>query len=527
MKTKAKIAGFIIVVLIAALIIIRFFVSGKFTNNEQQMEQATINIQNKEKDIRQPAVAGQFYPENKEELEAMINEYLAEVKTQNFQGVIQQIIVPHAGYIYSGKVAAYGFNQLKNAKFKRAVIIGRSHNNLFSGVAADDHSVWLTPLGKVKVDKDFINLLKSTTLTVFIDSTPHEEEHSLEVMVPFLIKTLGPEIKIVPLLFGDNREEDISALGQALGKILDKSTVIIISSDLSHYPTYSDAQNLDQKTIAAILENDVSKFQKKIAELESLGIKQVATLACAEPAIAAGLVLAKNLGFKSHLLKYANSGDYFPESKDRVVGYAAIAFENPNFDKLEEDILSAFKRELNKEEQKIALKIARQTLEAAFEKKDYNYEPEINSYPIFRIPRGAFVTLRKDGKLRGCIGAFEPKESLAEVIKEMALSAAFHDPRFLPLTQEELDKVKIEISVLSPREKINNPDAIELGKHGVYIQRGTNSGTFLPQVATEEGWGKETFLNNLCKEKAGLEEGCWKDSSTDLYIFTAQIFEEE
>jgi hypothetical protein len=526
MKTKTKIAGLIIAALVVILVIIQFFVSAKFRNEEHQLGEA-VNIQNEEKDIRQSAVAGQFYPENKEELEAMLDNYLAEAKAQNFKGVTQQIIVPHAGYVYSGKVAAYGFSQLKGAKFKRAVIIGRSHNDFFSGVAADGHAAWSTPAGEVKVDKDFINLLKSSAPMVFINSAYHEKEHSLEIMVPFLIKTLGPEIKIVPLLFGDNREEDISGLGQTLGKILDKSTAVIISSDLSHYPVYGDAQNLDQKTIAAILGNDALEFRKKIAELEGLGIRQVSTLACAEPAIAAGLVLAKSLGFKSRLLKYANSGDYFPELKDRVVGYAAIAFENPNFNKLGENILNTSKQELNKEEQKTALKIARETLEAAFEKKDYNYETEISPYPIFRTPRGAFVTLKEHGQLRGCIGAFEPEENLAEVIKDMALSAAFRDSRFLPLAQRELDEVKIEISVLSPREKITGPDAIEIGKDGVYLQKGSKSGTYLPQVATERGWDKETFLDSLCKEKAGLEDDCWKDSSTDLYVFTAQVFEEE
>lgn len=527
MKTKTKIVGLIIAVPVVVLVVIQFFTSGEFGNKEYQMGRVASVKNKKERDIRQPAVASQFYPGNKEELEVILDDYLAEAKVQNYEGTPQLLIVPHAGYVYSGKVAAYAFSQLRGAKFTRAVIIGRSHNDSFPGVAADDHSAWSTPLGQVKVDRDFINLLKNATPTVFIDSTPHEKEHSLEVAVPFLIKILGPEVKIVPLLFGDNKEEDILGLGEALKKILDKSTVIIISSDLSHYPIYSDAENLDKKTITAILGSDALQFRKKIAELESLGIKQVSTLACAEPAITAGLALAKSSGLKPHLLKYANSGDYSPELKDRVVGYAAIAFNNLNFDKLEENILDTAGRELNKEEQKIALKIARETLEAAFEKKDYNYELEIDSYSIFRTRRGAFVTLREHGQLRGCIGAFEPEEGLAEVIKSTALSAAFHDPRFLPLAEYELDGVEIEISVMSPREKIGSPDVIEIGKHGVYLQRGLRSGVYLPQVATEQGWDKETFLDSLCEEKAGLEEDCWKDSSTDLYTFTAQIFEEE
>ena len=183
-------------------------------------------------------------------------------------------------------------------------------------------------------------------------------------------------------------------------------------------------------------------------------------------------------------------------------------------------------QELNSTEQKAALKIARQTLAATFNQKPD--KPATGELPeIFSERRGAFVTLKKHGQLRGCIGIFEPDIPLSEVIKKMALSAAFEDTRFEPLRAKELTDVEIEISVLSPMTKINSPDEIKLGVHGVYIKKGRQSGVFLPQVATEMNWDKETFLNTLCEEKAGLPQNCWKDSSSELYIFTAQVFGEK
>lgn len=529
----------IIGAVVIALILVSFYIQYFHRKDrERRLEgpqsTSTISEGAKEEDIRQPAVAGQFYPADKQELSAAIDDYLKEAKLSKFQGTPQILISPHAGYIYSGKVAAYAFKQLEGSNFKRAILIGRSHQELFSEIVADSHKFWSTPLGNVAVDQEFINLLSNQTPVVKINSSPHDQEHSLEVLVPFLIKVLGQDVKIVPLLFGDEKEEAISALAEALEKTIDRSTVIVISSDLSHYPTYSDALTFDQKTIATILNTAGGvQFQQKVMELEQLNAAKVSTLACARPAIATSIALARKLDLEPHLLKYANSGDYFPETKNRVVGYAAIIFNNLRFNELPEAVESLASlaesrrasRELNIQEQKVALQIARQTLTAAFEKKDYQLQ--VSAYPIFQTKRGAFVTLRKHGQLRGCIGSFEPDQSLAEVIKSMALAAAFHDSRFLPLQKDELKEVEIEISVLSPRQKIASPDIIEAGKHGVYLQRGTKSGVYLPQVASEQGWDKETFLNSLCEEKTGLEKDCWRNGSADLYIFTAQIFEEE
>ncbi|MFH1187500.1 MAG: AmmeMemoRadiSam system protein A [bacterium] len=181
-------------------------------------------------------------------------------------------------------------------------------------------------------------------------------------------------------------------------------------------------------------------------------------------------------------------------------------------------------RELNNKEQNIALQIARQSIAAIFDNKDY--QPQVKDYPIFKTKRGVFVTLRKDGGLRGCIGTFDESKPLAQTIQEMAVSAAFADPRFNQLSAAELDEIKIEISVLSPMENIDDPGMIETGKHGVYVQKGSKGGVYLPQVASEEGWNREQFLSHLCEHKAGIGRDSWRDGSAQIYIFTAQVFQE-
>ncbi|MDD5146644.1 MAG: AmmeMemoRadiSam system protein B [Candidatus Pacebacteria bacterium] len=501
-----KITVFSLVAIVVSAVLFLFFYGqksgGSIMNTKHQSIKST---------MRPAAVAGQFYPDNSKALQQMVDSFLNQA-TSVSTSVPQIIIVPHAGYVYSGQVAAFGFRALQNSGYKRIILIGRSHQEYFDKVAADGNDVWQTPLGDLTVDKDFIDKLISSDSVVQINSEVHEGEHSLEVMLPFLIQTLGREIKIVPLLFGNDSSTTSFVLAEKIAPFIDKETVVVISTDLSHYPKYEDANYLDKQTIEAILTGESSKFIQKVRELEQLGKPNVATLACAEPAVVFGLALAKRLGLKAQLLKYANCGDYFAETKNRVVGYTAIGFYPEN----EAGALSV-------QEQEMALQIARKTLADAFDQK--NYEPESQA-PIFKEKRGVFVTLKKHEQLRGCIGNFNPPIGLAKNIQEMALSAAFNDPRFTPLEKSELKDLEIEISVLSPMQKTTDPNIIKVGKHGVYVKKGLRSGVFLPQVAIEQGWDREEFLDNLCEGKAGLPRTCWQDGSCDLYIFTAQVFHE-
>lgn len=183
---------------------------------------------------------------------------------------------------------------------------------------------------------------------------------------------------------------------------------------------------------------------------------------------------------------------------------------------------------LTKQEQTVALKLARQTLENAFDKNAFFIDDDYKNYEIFKEKRGVFVTLHKNGNLRGCVGLIEsPVIPLSEAIRQMALATAFNDSRFLPLVKDELERIKIEISVLTVPEKVKCLDEIELGKHGVIVKKGFQCGVFLPQVANETGWCKEKFLSELCSQKAGLSENYWQDRNADMYTFEAEVFREE
>jgi AmmeMemoRadiSam system protein A len=246
------------------------------------------------------------------------------------------------------------------------------------------------------------------------------------------------------------------------------------------------------------------------------GYSGLETPACGHEAIKVALRAGEILGIKNYQeIRYQNSGDTAGD-KTRVVGYAAIGGWQS---------LSSNKTYLDQDAQKEALKIARQTLEKYLSSKEI-LEIKVKSKVLLQ-KLGAFVTLRKNGQLRGCIGSFEPNEPLFRVIQKMAIAAATQDFRFPPVNPEELEDIKIEISVLTPKKKIDDWKKIRLGKDGVVIQKGDRSGTFLPQVATETGWNLEEFLSQLCSQKAGLSHDCYKDTDTNIYVFQAQVFEEE
>jgi hypothetical protein len=463
--------------------------------------------------VRESAVAGQFYEAGSDRLRADVAGFIRDAKPAA-GGQPAIIIVPHAGHAYSGPVAAYAFKEIIGSGYSRAVIIGRSHRGWFSGVAADGHDAWSTPVGEVAVDRDFIASLEAVDGSpVKTDSSAHEQEHSIEVQVPFIIETLGPEVKIVPLLFGSEDSGTAAKLADALSKIMDDLTVVIVSTDLSHYPKTEDAAKVDAETIGAILAGDPAGFAAKIKEIESGDTPQLDTAACAAVAVESGLGLAAKLNIKPRLLKYANSGQVVKETADRSVGYAAISFDLP---------AGAAPSELNEAEKEEAVQIVWDTLRASFKKEKFQPKP---SADIFTGHRGVFVTLKKSGQLRGCVGVFAPDQPLSDSIRDMALAAAFEDGRFEPLEEDELADIEPEISVLSPMARIYEPLLVEPGVHGVVVSNGRSRGVFLPQVATEQGWGREKFLSELCSQKAGLDSDCWKDSATEMEIFTAQVFD--
>jgi hypothetical protein len=492
---------------------------GLFKNMKKQNKEENIFTPSEvEGPIRKPAVAGTFYPGNADELNSMIDGFLQKAQLPKLDKYIRALIVPHAGYVYSGQVAAYTYKTLIGQNITRVIIIGNSHQEYFDGASIYPKGYFETPLGKIEIDADFAKKLMDASDKIYFKESAHSQEHSLEVQMPFLQKILPTQggqasgWKIVPIILG-NQEGISDVLINVLKNLIDDNTLIIASSDLSHYPNYKDAQYSDNKVIQAILSGKRENLKNTIFELEGKGIANLQTCACADDAIE--VVMALMEGKTAKLLKSANSGDVTGD-KSQVVGYAAIVFTS---DKSES--------ELNKDQQKRLLEIARQSVEEYIKNGKILEIKESDS--LLNRQLGAFVTLKEYGELRGCIGVFtgDVIEPLYKVVSEMAISAAVNDPRFNPVTKDELDKLEYEISVLSPLEKVNSYNDVEIGKHGVRIVSGSHSGVFLPQVATENNWNKDTFLSVLCTQKAGLSADCYKDKDTQIYVFTAQVFNEE
>lgn len=499
-KMKKFIIFVIFIVVVVGLVLI---IDQKFMKKEEETSKT------EQEPIRESVVAGVFYPDNEIDLNSMIEGFFEKVELPELDKHIQGLIVPHAGYIYSGQIAAYGYKALINKDINTIILIGNSHQAYFDGISVYEKGYYQTPLGKVEIDKDLAKKIIDSHEKISFRESTHSQEHSLEVQLPFLQKVLK-DFKIIPILIG-SQQNVVDILISALKPLVDDNTLIIASSDLSHYPSYEDAQYSDNKVIEAILSNNRENLSKAVSELESENIDNLQTCACGQDSIEVvmGLMEGKNI----KLLKSANSGDAAGD-KFRVVGYATIVFMS---DKLE--------NELSKEEQKRLLEIAQESLESYMKQGKIKKFEETN--PLLNKQMGAFVTLNKNNQLRGCIGVFEANVPLYQVVAETVISSAINDPRFKPVTKDELDKLEYEISVLTPLKKVDSWKDIEIGKHGVQIKKGMRSGVFLPQVATDNNWDLDTFMSVLCTQKAGLPSNCWKDSETDIYVFTAQVFDEQ
>lgn len=465
---------------------------------------------------RPPAVAGTFYPADPAELAKMVDGFVAKAGIAPIPGLVA-LVAPHAGYIYSGHVAGYSYAALKGRKIDRVVVIAPSHYEYFPFSAVYDGAAYLTPLGRVPVDREFATQLAKGGGLIQLSSRGHmisgeHGEHAIEVQLPFLQRVLG-QFQLVPVIMGDQSYASCRALGKALAKMIHSpDTLIVASSDLSHYHTYDEAEREDHKTLAAIEEWDYlsmsRNFEQRIWE------------ACGGGPIIAAMIAAERLGAnEAHLLKYANTGDVTGDHS-RVVGYGSVAFVQA---KAARNAASpAFT--LTNAEKDWLLKIARKSVETAV-RDGKLYECSPGGFDALTRARGAFVTLTEHGKLRGCVGYASPMKPLCETVRDVAALAAVRDQRFPPVAAKELDALEYEISVLSPLRPVLDIKQIRLGTDGLVLKRGDSEGLFLPQVPIEEGWDRHAYLEELCG-KAGLPPGTWKDEAADLFSFTALVFGE-
>jgi len=471
--------------------------------------------------IRNPAVAGAFYPGEASRLEFKINKYLKEVLDKKIDGEVKAIMVPHAGYDFSGGVAAYGYKLLEGKKIDTVIIICNSHTDYFEGIAVDDSDAWETPLGQVEVNKELAEKLVNSSAAINYNGKAHVSDHTLEVQLPFLQVVLKEDFKIVPILFGNSHDSAYKDLAKALKENLDENDILVISTDMSHYPAYKDANDIDKETLEMIKTGDINKLERHIAAVEEKNIPGEQTVLCGVDGVKTAMELYNLADWDSiEILKYANSGDVPIGDKGQVVGYGAMAFLQTVDSREQEESL------LNNEQKKMLLNIARTTVET-YVKESKAPDFEVNDKRL-KWKEGAFVTLHLNGELKGCIGQIVPSDKpLHEVVRDMAIAACSEDHRFKPVSEKELKKIDYEVSVLSVPERIDNWRSIELGKHGVIIKKGFRSGVFLPQVATETGWSLDEYLSQLCYQKAGLPPNCYKDKDTELLVFTAQVFSED
>jgi MEMO1 family protein len=467
----------------------------------------------------------QWYPSTASKLSTLVDNYLANAKSEPVQGKIIGLIAPHAGYRFSGQVDAYAYKQVKGMSFDTVVIVGPSHHYSFSGVAIYDSGVFRNPLGDVEVDSVIARQLLKENKAIKAYPQAHIPEHSLENQIPFLQRTLT-SFKIVPILMQDFSKQNCDMLSTALANVLkNKKVLLVASTDMTHYPAYDEAVKADKVTMTSLETMNSDVMRKSLDEYMNKGVTELHCMLCGDGPVFVIMDTAKKLGANSvKILKYANSGDVPDGTKDRVVGYMAAAFYES--DKTENKVSSnSMDAPLNEEQQNILIKLARDTIDLYLksgERIQFDSEDE-----RFKVKQGAFVTLRKQGDLRGCIGHIIPMEALSDTIIDMAIASSTEDPRFRRVTPNEMKDIDIEISVLSIPRRAKSADEIEMGKHGVIVSRGMRKGVFLPQVADETGWDKVTFLQHLCADKAGLPKDAWKDKDTQIDIFTAQVFEEK
>lgn len=470
--------------------------------------------------VREAGVAGSFYPADPAALTAMMDGMLAGAEQPPIKDPILAVVAPHAGYQYSGPVAAYTYGALKGRKYSRVVVIAPSHFESFDYTSIYDGDAYVTPLGTVHVDKAFAAQLTKMSSTMRLSGRGHVPtsagaEHAIEVQLPWLQRVLG-NFELVPIVMGDQSYENSRALGVALAKLIQgapqgESTLIVASSDLSHYHPYDDAVKIDHKTLHALEVWDYfsmsRNFQTRVWE------------ACGGAPIVATMIAAEHMGAnQAQVLKYANSGDTAGDHS-RVVGYSADVFVKTQGGKSENVPFSLSDREKDE-----LLALARKSVEHAVTNRK-SYEPPASTTEALNQERGAFVTLKKAGELRGCIGYTSAVEPLYRTVRDTATLAALRDPRFPPVSVAELPQLQYEISVLSPLRRVVDVHQIKVGQHGLLMKNGDDEGLLLPQVPVEQKWDRETFLEETCR-KAGVSSNCWKSEDTDIFMFTAVVFGE-
>jgi MEMO1 family protein len=513
--------------------------------------------------VRDPILAGSWYPADAKDLRRAVESYLDGDGSRTgvggetsgtdaaSRGSPIALIVPHAGYRYSGPTAGKGYATARGVSYDRVIVIGPSHRVAFEGAALPEDEAWRTPLGDVPLDRTAIAALEKRTGFASLPAA-HAQEHCLEIQVPFLQVALAPGFKLVPIVIGRLDQDGCGEIAEGLAPLLGPRTLLVVSSDFTHFgPSYDYVpfrenvperlREMDEGAAAAIQAISPTDFEAFCA--------RTGDTICGREPIRVLLTLLEGGKARVEKLGYARSGDLMGDFTNSV-SYYAFAFlppagEGGGGSKGQESSGQPgpgpegsqaprapngppAPRMLDEKEGAFLLRLARGTVSAALRKEKAPSTEVPSEFPKdspLREVRGVFVTLTEDEDLRGCIGSIVGVEPLAKGVAHQAMNSAFHDPRFPALRPEEIDRVSIEISVLTPPVPVQGYEAIEVGRHGVLIEKRGYRAVFLPQVATEQGWDRDTMLSHLCR-KAGLGPEEWR-SGMSFEVFEAQILEEK
>ena len=437
------------------------------------------------------------------------------------------IVAPHAAYMYPGQIAADAYAQVAGSDVRLVVVLAPNHTRAGAGtISIHPGSAFETPLGRMAIDVEARRSLIEADSTIRLDAAPQAGEHAVEVQLPFVQK-LFPAATLLPVVVGIDDPLALERLGSAVaGVVRGRHALIVASSDLSHYPNARTASDADRRTLRAVARMDARALRDEAQSLVRTAGGGLDTAACGLAPMMVATIAAKALGAgRAVVVSYANSADVAVGDPDRVVGYGAVAFlpgsGAPDVSSVEPRRSCGSGTGIGESERQALLSLARRSIEQAITTETV---PLIRDLPAGLVDRrqGAFVTIKKGGVLRGCVGSVVGDGSLPLLVSRVAIQAALKDPRFPPVKAGELSGLEVEVSLLSEPRRVPSAQDIVPGRDGVVLRKDDRSALFLPQVATEAGWNREQLLDELCV-KAELPARCWTQRAS-LWTFQADVF---
>ncbi len=473
-------------------------------------------------------LAGQWFPASERALREEIAERSKGVMSVRKKNVCAAV-VPHAGYRYSGGVAAGVYLRIDPARFGRVVVMGPSHYvGMHNQMSVADATHFATPLGELRVDTEFVARLRTLPFVTCLPEA-HAREHSDQIQLPLIQACLSTNLPVVCIVCGQFDATNLVAAAASFKRLLDDRTLVVASSDFTHYganygyvpfdkDVFKNLASLDLGIFDLFMKKDVAGFMKRLDETG-------ATVCGRDPL--AFLLAMMPQDAKVERTAYETSGQMMHDTHNSVSYIGALVTGSWGLSSKEKEAGANNSEMLSDDDCARLLGLARETIAQTL-RSGPSHVPGAEPKELtegMKAVRGGFVTLNKHGELRGCIGEIAPRREIWKVVREQALNAAFHDPRFTPVQAVELDALAIEISILTPPRPVGSWQEIELGRHGMVISKGGHSAVFLPQVAPEQGWDIAETLSHLAM-KAGLPQDAWK-SGADFLVFEAQVIREK